>query len=424
MPAARRSSARLPPAALPRHAARTVAAASRQFPVVLVTGARQVGKTTLLRALAGAGRRYVTLDDPLVLRLAREDPALFLQTYPPPVLIDEVQYAPQILPHIKMAVDARRRAGAFWLTGSQPFHLMQGVSESLAGRVAVLQLMGLSRREAQALPAGAKTDPFLPTPSRLRALRAFAEPLGLHDVYARMWRGSFPALVTQPALSRDLFYGSYLQTYLQRDVRDLARVGDHVAFLRLLRAAAARTAQLLNIADLARDADVAPNTAKQWLAVLEASGLVMLLQPWHSNVTKRLVKTPKLHFLDTGLAAYLTQWSSPETLEAGAMSGAMFESWAFGEILRSHVHRGSQAPMFYYRDKDQREVDLLIEADGVLHPIEFKKSASPGRDAIAAFQALAHHGAPVGPGAVVCMVQEAVPLQRSPLVTALPAGWL
>jgi len=406
--------------ALPRHAAAAVAAASRQFPVLLLTGARQVGKTTLLRALAAAGRRYVTLDDPLALRLAREDPALFLETYAPPVLIDEVQYAPQLLPHVKMAADARQRAGDYWLTGSQPFHLMHGVSESLAGRVAVLSLLGLSRREALGLPrAGA----FVPTPQHLRKLQRSGTPAGLHDLYSHIWRGSFPGLVARPGASRDLFFGSYLQTYLQRDVRDLAQVGDQTAFLRFIRATAARTAQLLNMADLARDADIAPNTAKRWLAVLEASGIVSLLQPWHSTLSKRLVKTPKLHFLDTGLAAYLTQWNSPQTLEAGAMAGALFESWVYGEILRSHAHGGHAAALYHYRDKDQREIDLLIEADGLLHPVECRKSAAPGRDALAGITALAHRGAALGPGAVVCMVPNVVPLQAQPRVTAVPA-WL
>lgn len=405
-------------AELPRHAAKAVASAARQFPVLLLTGARQVGKTTLLRALAGAKRRYVTLDDPLQLRLARDDPSLFLQSHPPPVLIDEVQYAPQLLPHIKMAVDARRRSGDLWLTGSQPFHLMRDVSESLAGRAAVLQLYGLSRREALRLGA---VPPFLPSVQRLRQWQRAAVPADLQALYAAIWRGSYPALVAQPKMSRDLFYGSYLQTYLQRDVRDLAHVGDQSAFLRLLRAAAARTAQLLNVAELARDADVAPNTAKSWLAILEASGVVSLLQPWHTNLSKRLVKTPKLHFLDTGLAAYLTQWSSPATLQAGAMAGAVFESWVYGQILRSHAHAGSMAAMYYFRDKDQREVDLLIEADGLLYPVECKRSAAPGRDALAGMRALANAGGHVGPGAVVCMVAEPVPLQAEPRVTALPA---
>lgn len=405
----------------PRLLARHVLEAAGQFPVLLVTGARQVGKTTLLRSLCGAERSYVTLDDPLALRLAREDPALFLQRFAPPVLIDEIQYAPELLPHIKMAVDRVRRPGMFWLTGSQPFHLMKGVSESLAGRVAVVQMLGFSRREALAR-GGEAMPPFLPVPEVLESLHTSAEPLDVAALYAMIWRGSFPAIVTNAQMDRDLFYASYLQTYVQRDVRDLARVGDEMAFLRFLRAAAARTGQMLNMADLARDADVAPNTAKNWLSILEASGLVYLLQPWHTNLTKRLVKTPKLYFLDTGLCAYLTQWSSPGTLEAGAMSGAIFETWVVTELLKSYWHNGKQAPFYYFRNKDQREVDVLIERDGVLYPVECKKSASPSRDALAGVSALERLGVPVGPGAVICMVPSLLPLSRK--VTAIPVGVL
>lgn len=411
------------PSDLRRFLGPSILAASATFPVLLVTGARQVGKTTLLRAVAEPERRYVTLDDPLQLRLAREDPALFLQTWTPPVLIDEIQYAPELLPHIKMAVDQHGprggSRGSYWLTGSQPFHLMQGVSESLAGRVAVLPLLGLSSREAQALP---DAGPFLPLRDAVQARQASARRCDLVGLYAQIWRGSYPALVANPAMDRDLFYASYLQTYLQRDVRDLARVGDQTAFLRFLRAAAARTAQLLNMAELARDADVAPNTAKHWLSVLEASGIAWLLPPWSSNLTKRLTKTPKLYLLDTGLAAWLTQWTSPQTLEAGAMSGAIFETWVLTQILKSHRHAGRQTSLYYYRDKDQREIDLLIEADGRLHPVECKKSASPGASALAGMRTLAGTGAPLGDGAVVCMVPDALPLTGAAIpVWALPA---
>lgn len=405
----------------PRTLSRFALQASTVFPVLLVTGARQVGKTTLLQALREPERGYVTLDNPLMVSLAHEDPALFLQRFKPPVLIDEIQYAPGLLPHIKMAVDSAHRPGMFWLTGSQPFHLMRGVSESLAGRVAVVQLLGFSRREAEG--KGQETvPPFLPAEAALDARRATAARLDIQGLYELIWRGSFPAMSASPQMERDLFYGSYLQTYVQRDVRDLARVGDGMAFLRFVRAAAARTGQLLNMAELARDADVAPNTAKSWLSILEASGLVYLLQPWHSNVTKRLVKAPKLYFLDTGLCAYLTQWSSPRTLEAGAMSGAIFETWVVVELLKSYWHQGQQAPFYYYRDKDQREIDLLIESDGVLHPVEIKKTASPSRDALRGMAALERPGVARGPGAVICMVSQMLPLGRR--VTAVPVGCL
>jgi uncharacterized protein len=407
-----------------RHAAATVARASSQFKVVLVTGARQVGKTSMLRSLATAERGYVTLDDPLQLRLAQQDPALFLQTHRPPVLIDEVQYAPQLLPHLKMLADAGGRPGDWWLTGSQPFHLMQGVSESLAGRVAVLSLLGLSRRESLHEVA---PPPFAPGPDWFAAMMssAHATPPAADDmatVFQRIWRGSYPALVAQPEMDRDLFYASYVQTYLQRDVRDLANVGNLTSFLRFIRAAAARTGQLLNIADLARDADVSPNTGKHWLTVLEASGVVHLVQPWHVNLTLRLIKRPKLYFNDTGLVAWLTQWSSPQTLEAGAMAGAIFETWVVAEILKSHLNMGLQTPVFYFRNKDQREVDLLIEANGLIHPVEIKKSANPGADALAGIKTLHSMGVPLGTGAVVCMVAQPIPLLSQPQVLAWPAG--
>ncbi|OGT21738.1 MAG: ATPase [Gammaproteobacteria bacterium RBG_16_57_12] len=394
--------------------------AALQFPVVLVTGARQVGKTTLLQRAAGEQLGYVTLDDPLVLGLARDDPALFMQRFPPPVLIDEIQYAPQLLPYIKMAVDETRKPNQFWLTGSPPFHLMQGVSESLAGRVAVIQLLGLSRREL--MRQAEESRPFLPTPEEINARCASGRSLRLRELYQLIWRGSFPAIALDDGMDRDLFYRSYVQTYLQRDIRDLARVGNEMAFLRFLRTVAARTGQLLNLAELARDADVAPNTAKSWLSILQSSGLVYLLEPYHTNIAKRLVKTPKLYFLDTGLCAYLTEWSSPETLEAGAMAGAVLETWMMTELLKGYWHNGLAAPFYYYRDKDQREIDLLILKDGVLYPLEFKKSASPRKEMVRHFQVLEKFNVPIGPGGVVCLVEQALPLTDR--AQAMPAGCL
>ena len=381
--------------------------ASRQFPVVLVTGARQVGKTTLLRHVSERRRTYVSLDDPLLLALAKKDPALFFQRFRPPLLIDEIQYAPELLPYIKMEADSAGRPGLFWLTGSQQFHVMKGVSESLAGRVAVLHLLGLSRRE---MMGRADEKPFLPEPARIVKMARDGGPLSLPDLYHFIWRGSFPAIALHADTDRDLFYGSYLQTYLQRDVRDLAEVGDQLAFMRFLKAAAARTGQLVNYAELARDADVAPNTAKKWLSILEASGLVWLLPPWHSNVTKRLVKAPKLYFLDTGLCAYLTEWSTPKTLESGAMSGPILETWVIAELLKSYLHHGLVPPFYYYRDKDKKEIDLLIVRDGVLHPMECKKTASPNREDVRAFSTLAKRATPTGAGGIVCLAKDVLPI--------------
>jgi len=395
--------------------------ASSQMPVLLLTGPRQIGKTTFLRHLAGSDRTYVTLDDPLTRELAVADPGLFLQRFKPPILVDEIQYAPGLLPLIKLLVDQDRQPGQVWLTGSQQFHLMKGVSESLAGRVGVLQLQGFSQSERQGTPF---LPPFLPTEAGLRP-RQGRPALELGPLFRQVWLGSYPALHQEPAPGRDLFYGSYLQTYLQRDVRDLTQVGNERSFLKFLRACAARTGQLLNLADLCRDADISPPTGKIWLSILVSSGIIHLLEPFHSNLSKRLAKTPKLYMLDTGLAAYLTEWSTPETLEAGAMNGAMLETWVVVEILKSYWHNGRRAPLHFYRDKDQREIDLLIQQDQTLYPIEIKKTAQPGKEAIRHFQALEKlepAGFRTGPGALVCLAPQSLPLSSE--VTIVPVGLL
>lgn len=382
--------------------------ASSQYPVMLVVGARQVGKTTFLRHMSVAKRSYVTLDDPLILNLAKQDPSLFFQRFPPPVLIDEIQYAPELLPYIKMEADRRRKTGLFWLTGSQQFHLMKGVSESLAGRVGIVQLLGLSRREL--FGQGRSSHPFLPTPDEIGKRDEAKRGTTLGELYRIIWRGAYPAFALSRGADRDLFYSSYVQTYLQRDVRDLARVGSEMSFLRFLRAAAARSGQLLNMAELARDADVSPNTAKSWVSILQMSGIVYLLEPYHTNLTKRIVKTPKIYFLDTGLCSWLTEWTSPKTLEAGAMSGAILETWIVSEILKTWWHNGRPASFYFYRDKDQKEIDLLILQDGIIYPLEIRKTASPGIEAVRHFVTLGKLGLPVGHGGVICLVPVSLPL--------------
>jgi len=393
---------------------------SLHFPILLVTGPRQVGKTTVLQHQSDEERTYITLDDPMLCSLAKEDPALFLQRFAAPMLIDEIQYAPELLPHIKMAVDRARRPGMFWLTGSQQFHLMKGVSESLAGRVGVVNLLGFSQQEVH----GRSIDeaPFLPDYETISTRLKGRNPIGVRELYRLIWRGSFPAIALDAGMDRDLFYSSYVQTYLQRDVRDLAKVGDEMAFLRFLRAAAARTGQLLNLADMARDTGISQNTAKHWLSILQASGVVYLLEPYHTNVTKRLVKRPKLYILDTGLCAYLTEWSSPETLEAGAMSRAALETWVLAEILKSYWHNGHRGPLYFYRDKDKKEIDLLIIKDNTIYPLEIKKTAAPREHGARHFRALEKLGIPIGPGGIICLTEIVLPLTAT--VQAIPMAAL
>lgn len=392
---------------IPRAIEAAVISIAKTFPVLLVTGPRQVGKTTLLKHIAEAGRNYVTLDDPLQRRLALEEPELFLERFEAPVIIDEIQYAPNLLSYIKMCVDRDGTKGAYWLTGSQMFHLMRDASESLAGRVGIVHLLGLSQSEI----AGRENVPFLPSKELLSAKRKQSERVSLTEVFHAIHQGSLPALLSdrdRPPVEQ--YYASYVQTYLQRDINDLTQVGDELSFLRFLTATAARTGQMLQYADLARDTGISQPTAKKWLSLLVTSGIVTIIEPWYSNTLTRMIKAPKFYFLDTGLAAYLTRWTSAEALEAGAMSGAFFETFVVSEIIKSWYNAGKTPPVFYYRDKDRNEIDLILESDGQLYPVEIKKSANPGKDAVAAFRKLADAGRKVGPGGVVCCATEYLPL--------------
>ncbi|MDR3211621.1 MAG: ATP-binding protein [Planctomycetota bacterium] len=403
-----------------RTLASTIGNVSKSFPVLLLTGPRQVGKTTLLAECDHGKRHYVTLDDLDQRQLARTDPSLFLETHKTPLLIDEVQYAPQLFSAIKMRVDKEKRAGQFWLIGSQKFHLMKGITESLAGRVAILDLLGFSEKEKEGL-ASAQT-PFIPTADWLERAAGVAVNLDVGELYRRIWQGSYPMLCSNSDVSRDIFYNSYLQTYIERDVKDILKVTDELSFYNFIRAVAARTGQLLNYADLARDVDIDQKTAKSWLSTLETSGIVKLLAPYHSNITKRIIKTPKLYFLDTGLAAFLTRWNTPQSLAAGAMNGAFFETHVFIEILKSYWHNGKYPNLYYYRDADQKEIDFVIEQNMILHPVEVKKTAAPSLSGVRAFECLRKFKKKVGGGAVICLRQGHIPLSKE--VVAVNVGYL
>lgn len=409
-----------------RAAEDTIARISGMFPVLLVTGPRQVGKTTLLQRLAeiqrnaGVERKYVTLDDPDVRYLAKHDPALFLQRYSPPVLIDEIQYATELLPYIKMSVDRSKRKGDFWITGSQVFRLMKNVSESLAGRVGIVNLLGLSDAEIYQEPS----KPFHTDAAHLMNRLSERTQKGLNEIYGRIFKGSMPELYADENMDWETYYRSYVDTYLQRDIRDLTQVADEMQFFGFMTSVAAHTSKPVVYEELASAAGITAPTAKKWLSILVSSHIIALVQPYHNNALKRVVKMPLLHFLDTGLAAYLLKWGNPEALERGAMSGAFFESYVFSEIYKSYLNAGKEPPIFYYRDKDQKEIDLLLYQNGTLFPIEIKKAASPDKAAIKNFHVLepvTREGSfgdleslktEIGTGNVICMANDLLPVDE------------
>lgn len=388
---------------------------SKTFPIILLTGARQVGKTTLLKHLiqsvGGLKHNYVSLDEFEIRSLAKNDPPLFLEQYPAPLFIDEIQYAPQLLSYLKAEVARRQKMGLYWLTGSQQFQLMKNVSESLAGRVGIARLYGIS--QAEEAEAAFLKEPWSPLRVKLGKKLAGTSIL---QIFKAIIRGSFPRLLHRNAPGLDAFYGSYVQTYIDRDLRDLVRVHSLSSFEKFIRICAARTATVLNLSEVARDSDVSVNTAKEWLSLLEASNQIFLLRPYYRNLTKRLVKAPKLYFLDTGLAAYLTGWRDASTSARGAFSGQLFETFVLGEIIKSYWHRGIEPRLFYFRTKDKLEIDLLIEKNGKLLPVEIKLSSSVRLDDAKTILFIKKSGFPIGQAAIVAPVKEMYPLSRDILV--------
>lgn len=383
-----------------RHLEKVIEGVTKEYPVVLVTGPRQVGKTTMLKEMMkGTNRGYVSLDDMNERNLAKTDPQLFLQLHKPPILIDEVQYAPELFTYIKIYVDDHREAGAFWLTGSQIFKLMKGVQESLAGRVAVLQMPSLSQAEI----SRAQSSPLRIDLDELKAREQNREELDVQGVFERIFKGSMPGVVSGEITNSRIFYSSYLSTYVERDIKELSSAIDSLKFLRFITAVAARCSQILNISDIVRDADINQKQAKDWLQILETLGIIFYLHPYSNNLLKRLVKTPKLYFYDTGLVCYLTKWTSAAVLENGAMNGAMLENYVVSEIAKTYLNSGIEPPMYYYRDKDCKEIDVVLEQDGELNPIEIKKTSNPGTELTKVFSLLDKSSVSRGKGAIVCM---------------------
>lgn len=380
-----------------------IEALSKEYACILITGPRQVGKTTMLKNLMDEEREYVTLDDLEERRLAKTEPALFMQMHKMPIFIDEVQYAPELFSYIKIEIDKGATPGSFWLTGSQAFKMMDLAQESLAGRVAVLHMPSLSQHE---IYGSGSADVFSADLESLKNRKAKGMQTDVSGMYERIWRGSMPGLVSGKYSERDIFYSSYLQTYIDRDVSELVKLTDKFQFQDFIRAAACRVGQLLNVHDIASDVGVSDDTAKRWLGVLEKSDIIFYLRPYSNNLLKRTIKTPKLYFFDTGLVAYLTKYTSPSILENGALNGAILENYTVSELLKTYQNCAKECLLWYYRDKESNEIDMVIESDGQLHPLEIKKSANPGSELIGAFEILDKGAIPRGKGAVLCMRPE------------------
>ena len=378
------------------------------FKAVLVTGARQVGKTTMLKHLAeNENRTYVSMDNQMARALAKTDPVLFFQTYKPPIIIDEIQKAPELFEQIKIMCDETDERGLFWLTGSQQYHMISNIRETLAGRIGILELYSLSKNETDNIIFQNELDFTLDC---LLERQKVSGKNDITDIFDHIWRGGMPAALDADEEQRQEYFNSYIETYLMRDVSEESGITDTVRFRRFLNACAALTAEQVNYSTLAEAADISQPTAKAWLLLLESLGIIYLLKPFANNEIKRLAKTPKLYFCDTGLCAYLSMWLTSDTLMNGAASGHYFENYVVAELLKNYSYSQSKVNLTYYRDSNAKEIDVLIEENGRIHPLEIKKSANPNRREIKKYEVLEKTGMQTGAGGIICMCEEVIPI--------------
>ena len=403
---------------------KTIKKMVNEFPVIVISGARQVGKSTMLQMIKEDNMNYVTLDDLDARNLALSDPKYFLEQYSYPLLIDEIQYAPNLLPYIKMIVDDEKFKALknntevkslFWLTGSQQFKVMKDVSESLAGRVGVLNLYSLSNSEIK----GYGGLLFTPKLDELKKNENIVH-CDSKEIFERIYNGGMPSIATG-AIERSNYFSSYINTYIERDVKQLLNVGKTIEFYNFMQYIAVRTAQELNYSTIAKEIGVDSKTIKNWISILESSGIIYLLQPFSSNLSNRIIKAPKLYFMDTGLCSYLAKYPNPETLEIGALSGAIFETFVVSEIIKNITSHGLDPKMnlYYYRDKDQKEVDLLYIEGDTIYPIEIKKGISPNNPD-KNFTVLKKYSNDIATGIVICMTQKLQPINRNCWLCPVP----
>ena len=384
-----------------------------QFPILLLTGPRQVGKSTLFKELFREEYKYFSLDDPILKEQIINDPRLFLKNNPEKLIIDEIQYAPSIFPYLKMKVDENREDGMYLMTGSQAFVLMKNVSETLAGRVGILELQGISLREQFNIEFN---KPFIPNEEYISEREKNITEYT--DLWQRIHRGYMPELVFNDKKKWEFFYSSYVQTYIERDVRDLINISDESKFLKFMISLASRSGELLNYGAVANEVGVSNETVKRWVSVLRTSRIIYLMEPYFNNNLKRVIKTPKIYFMDVGLLAYLTKWPTPETLANGAKAGNIFETFVVSEIIKSYLNAGIiNPPIYFYRDKDKKEIDLIIEEAEKIYPIEIKMSASPDKEMVKNFSVLKGKiDKEIGTGIIICQYDNKVYLSEDILV--------
>ncbi|MCL2576835.1 MAG: ATP-binding protein [Defluviitaleaceae bacterium] len=391
-----------------RHAERKFINMSNFFKAVLVTGARQVGKTTMLRHLAKEqSRTYVTLDNLMARNLAKTDPVLFFQTYKPPIIIDEVQYAPELFSQIKILCDESEETGLFWLTGSQKYSMMKNVRETLAGRVGILEMYSLTKNEKNGVLFDNVQNFSFPT---LQARQTQTSKNDVISVFEHIWRGGMPQTVNADAEQLQEYFDAYINSYVMRDVAELGGITDTLRFGKFLTACAALISEQINYKTLSDTAEISQPTAKDWLRLLESMGVIYLLQPYANNALKRLTKTPKLYFCDTGLAAHLSMWPTKETLMNGATSGHYFENFVVIELLKNYAYSPNKSNITYYRDSNAKEIDVFIEQNNLVHPLEIKKSANPDKREIRKFSILDKASVEQGCGGIICMCEEVIPI--------------
>ena len=386
-----------------REAKKIIDEINNNFKILLVTGPRQVGKTTLLLSLKPKNMEYVSLDDEVLRNQANKDPRLFLEEHPYPLLIDEAQYAPNLFTYLKMKVDEVEEYGMYWLTGSQQFHLMKKASESLAGRVGIINLNSFTYSEIKQ-----NRNKTLFDPTDLKK----APPIEVNELFEIIYKGGMPELYKNKNLKRELYFQSYIDTYISRDVREITEIGNLEAFKKFIVSVASRTGEQLNYTALALDAGVTVPTSKAWLSILVSSGLVYLLEPYLSSELKRLTHIPKIIFMDTGLACFLAGWESAKELQLSSNAGHYLETFIISEIIKSYNARGIKPNISYYRDKEKNEIDLILYKNNTLYPFEIKKTASPNKTMIKNFEKLNKSKKNIGTGGIICFYDKLLKLDE------------